>query len=136
MYHLMTPRGDFFAVYTCDRGTGCAPAVPGCLTGKRLDLQGCGTQGPMQAGPQRAGDHLHGRGSPPPLSAPLPMVLSASGKQNKHICQSKFMTIQNDVCLFVFFTLISSRSWSTVKSGADWVLREDRCLRRDKLSHD
>lgn len=137
MYHLTTPWGVFIAVYTCDRGTGCALAVPGCSKRKRLDLQGFGTQGPMQAGPQRPEDldHLHGRGTPPPLSAPLPMVLSAWGNWNKlifvHICTYIFITIRHDF----FFTLISSRSWATVKSGADWALRDALCSRREESSH-
>lgn len=65
--------------HTCDRGTGCALAGPGRWKRKRLDLQGSGTRGPMQAGPRRAEDldHLHGRGTPPALSAPLPTGPSA-----------------------------------------------------------
>lgn len=69
------------AVLTCDRETGCAPAGPGCLRCKRMDLQGSGTQEPMQGAPLRTADLdcQHGTGAPPLLSAPLPMVPSARG---------------------------------------------------------
>lgn len=82
MYHFFShPDMNSMAVLTCDRGTGCARAGPGCSRCKRLDLQGSGTQGPMQAAPQRAADldHLHGTGAPPPLSAPLPVAPPARG---------------------------------------------------------
>lgn len=91
----------------------------------------------MQAGPRRAEDldRLHGRGTPPPLSAPLPMVLSARGNRNKLILAAKNW-LRCYMIFFFFFTLISSRSWSTVKSGGDWVWRDALCLRRDESSHD
>lgn len=70
------------AVLTCDKETGCAPAGPGCLRCKRMNLQGSGTQELMRGAPRRAADpeSQYGTGAPPPLSAPLPTARSARGR--------------------------------------------------------
>lgn len=120
---------------TCGRGTESAQAAPVCSKCKTLARRGSGTRGWTPAALQTAvrPQCRTWRGGPRLLSLLLPKVPSAIVGLN--ILYFQFLVI-NTLEINRYgknFTLISSRTWSTVKLGADWLLRLNLCEGRENF---